>query len=72
MRRLLCFAAFDLLLRRAIKTDYFLVTSAGLEPATYRLGICRSILMSYEAVKPFLPSFTLLFQSNAYSYLRSG
>jgi hypothetical protein len=24
-----------------------LVIPAGLEPATYRLGICRSILMSY-------------------------
>ena len=24
-----------------------LVPQAGLEPATYRLGICRSVLMSY-------------------------
>ena len=30
------------------------VTSAGLEPATYRLGICRSILMSYEATTSIL------------------
>lgn len=24
-----------------------MVPQAGLEPATYRLGICRSVLMSY-------------------------
>lgn len=26
------------------------VPSAGLEPATYSLGNCRSVLMSYEGV----------------------
>ena len=28
-----------------------MVTPAGFEPATYRLGICRSIRLSYGAVE---------------------
>jgi hypothetical protein len=33
--------------KRIFLHEYDVVIPAGLEPATYRLGICRSILMSY-------------------------
>lgn len=32
-----------------------LVIPAGIEPATYRLGICRSILLSYGTTRRHIP-----------------
>ena len=32
-----------------------MVIPEGLEPPTYRLGICRSILMSYGTTRPLCP-----------------
>ena len=41
-----------------------MVTPTGLEPVTSRLGISRSILMSYGAIYPlFIAGFSLLSKS---------
>ena len=42
-----------------------MVTPTGLEPVTSRLGISRSILMSYGAIYPlFIAGFSLLSKSH--------
>jgi hypothetical protein len=35
---------------------YHMVIPEGLEPPTYRLGICRSILMSYGTINLLCPN----------------